>query len=444
MSTQARPLYDPANRVTHADGTIWYRCCDRRAPVPRAELLAFFPSLRASMAAALRANGADPEALWCHGCSTVLEDIRDGFEVGGPSFLTMVSSVAAFVPGIGTGVAAALGGAAALARGENITDAMVAGAKAAVPGSAAFEVALAAGESLGKGERIDQAALAAGHALARSQGGDLAAAGFDAIVAITHGSSLQEAGFAGLRYYARGNDLAEKGLDFADRAASAALEGRDVKTALVAQLGAEVQAAAPGVARSELEPVLARVVSDPKLRDMPSDALGWVMHVAEPVARAAQALVDAQGNVDGDALEKIAPRSGVAIAVDKYGAGVVSSRAVNASYEETRDSMKEDELTAALRISAPLLSYAQAKRDAGGTSSAIDKYGAGVVASTSTNQSYAATAAALRPSPPPSVVAAGGPLGGNHSTVAQDMLLLATVAGALGALYWWATSGKAA
>ncbi len=398
--------------------------------------------MRPGIADAIRRAGGDPETLWCRGCSTALEDLRDGVIAGGPAFLTLIASVAAFVPGIGTGVAAALGAAAALARGENVSDAMVAGARAAIPGSAAMEVGYAAGSSLARGERIDQAVVAGGRALAEAEGGPQAAAAYDAMIAIAQGRSLQDAGFAALRYYARGNDLAEKGLDFADRASTAVLEGRDVKDALAAQLAAEVKAAAPGVARDQLEGVIAQVVRDPKLRDMGSDALAWALHVSEPVARAAQALVDANGQIDSVTLEVVAPRTGVAVAAEKYGEAFVASRAANATYVETKGAIKQDQLSTALRLSPSSLSFAQAKREAAGTSDAIDKYGAAAVASADTNQTWSQTAAALRPAP--AIVAAGGPLGGQHSTVGQDLLLGATVAGALGALYFWATRGRAA
>jgi len=75
----------------------------------------------------------------------------------GPYIQTVIS----FVPGIGTGVSAAIGAGLALAEGKNITEAMVAGVRGAIPGgpaaAAAFDVAKAAIER----KPIDQIALAA-------------------------------------------------------------------------------------------------------------------------------------------------------------------------------------------------------------------------------------------------------------------------------------------
>src|SRR5262249_50329811 len=75
--------------------------------------------------------------------------------------LKLAEMVAPFVPGIGTGVAAALGAANALAAGRPITEALLASARSALPGGAvaqsAFDVAL----NLAKGKNITKAALEA-------------------------------------------------------------------------------------------------------------------------------------------------------------------------------------------------------------------------------------------------------------------------------------------
>jgi nucleoid-associated protein YgaU len=72
-----------------------------------------------------------------------------------------VQTVISFVPGIGTGVSAAIGAGLALAEGKNITDAMMAGVRGALPGgpaaAAAFDVAKAAIER----KPLNQIALAA-------------------------------------------------------------------------------------------------------------------------------------------------------------------------------------------------------------------------------------------------------------------------------------------
>jgi hypothetical protein len=109
--------------------------------------------------------------------------------------LRFAAMVAPFVPGIGTGVAAALGAANALASGERITDALIAGARNAVPGGAIARTAFDMGASIAKGKSLSQAALEA----ARSSlpGGPVAKAAFDSAVALSKGQSLQKALIAG-------------------------------------------------------------------------------------------------------------------------------------------------------------------------------------------------------------------------------------------------------
>lgn len=72
-----------------------------------------------------------------------------------------VQSVVSFIPGIGTGVAATIGAANALMKGQPITDALIEGAKGAIPGgpiaAAAFDVGVAAI----KGKPIDEVMMQA-------------------------------------------------------------------------------------------------------------------------------------------------------------------------------------------------------------------------------------------------------------------------------------------
>ena len=66
---------------------------------------------------------------------------------------------AAFVPGVGTGVAAALGAADALASGKRITDAVMAAARSAVPGGAVAHAAFDFGAGLARGQSVSKTAL---------------------------------------------------------------------------------------------------------------------------------------------------------------------------------------------------------------------------------------------------------------------------------------------
>jgi hypothetical protein len=108
--------------------------------------------------------------------------------------LKLAEMVAPFVPGIGTGVAAALGAANALAAGQPITEAVLAAARSAVPGGAVAQAAFDVALKLAKGKNIGEAALAA--ARDRLPGGPAARAAFDGAVAIAQGKRLQGAAFA--------------------------------------------------------------------------------------------------------------------------------------------------------------------------------------------------------------------------------------------------------
>jgi hypothetical protein len=108
--------------------------------------------------------------------------------------LRFAAMVAPFVPGLGTGVAAALGAANALASGQRITDALIAGARNALPGGAVAQTAFDMATNIAKGKNFSEAALNA----ARSQlpGGPAAQAAFDAAVTLAKGKSIQDAALA--------------------------------------------------------------------------------------------------------------------------------------------------------------------------------------------------------------------------------------------------------
>lgn len=82
------------------------------------------------------------------------EQIKNAREVA-----PYVQTAMSFVPGVGTGVAAAIAAGTALAEGRTITDAVLNAARGAIPGgplaTAAFDTAVA----VTKGQRLDRAAL---------------------------------------------------------------------------------------------------------------------------------------------------------------------------------------------------------------------------------------------------------------------------------------------
>jgi hypothetical protein len=118
-----------------------------------------------------------------------LDDIADALS----DALSVAEIVISFVPVVGAGVNAAIAAGAALARGENITDAIVAGAKNALPGgpiaAKAFDMAYAAGKALIAGGSIEDASIAAARA-ALPEGP--AQQAFDVGLAIAHGQNMQQ------------------------------------------------------------------------------------------------------------------------------------------------------------------------------------------------------------------------------------------------------------
>ena len=130
--------------------------------------------------------------------------------------IRFVAMVAPFVPGVGTGVGAALGAADALANGKPITQALIAGVRGSIPGGPAAQAAFDTGTQLLQGKRLDESLLNA--ARNRLPPGPAQAA-FDTAVAIAQGKNLQDSlvkGGAGLlppsQYSADVADFARRAL----------------------------------------------------------------------------------------------------------------------------------------------------------------------------------------------------------------------------------------
>jgi hypothetical protein len=131
------------------------------------------------------------------GGGNVGDAIVSGFKdaaAGAVTYAKYGSLVASFVPGVGTGVAAALSAGSALAQGKPITQAVIDGVRAAVPGGVIAQAAFDIGAGLVQGKSITASALAA----VRDQipGGPLAQVGFDIAVSVVTGKKLQESGQA--------------------------------------------------------------------------------------------------------------------------------------------------------------------------------------------------------------------------------------------------------
>jgi hypothetical protein len=138
--------------------------------------------------------------------------------------LRFASMVAPFVPGLGTGVAAALGAANALASGERITDAVLAAARNAVPGGAIAQTAFDVAVDIAKGKNIAEAALNA--ARSRLPGGPAAQAAFDAGLALAKGRNIQDALIAGGGRLLPKSSYSADVLSFVKKAASGQNIGR--------------------------------------------------------------------------------------------------------------------------------------------------------------------------------------------------------------------------
>lgn len=100
-----------------------------------------------------------------------------------------IASVAAIVPGLGTGIAGATAFAAALAEGKPITEASIAAARNAVPGGPAVQFAFDMAANLLKGKNVAVAALNS----ARARLPKAAQAAFDFGVGIVQGQNIQRA-----------------------------------------------------------------------------------------------------------------------------------------------------------------------------------------------------------------------------------------------------------
>ena len=145
--------------------------------------------------------------------------------------LKLAEMVAPFIPGVGTGVAAALGAANALASGRPITDAVIAAARSALPGGAVAQAAFDTAVNLAQGKNIGQSLLEA--ARDRLPGGPAARAAFDAAVALGQGKKLQDVAFAAAGRILPPSPFAADALAFAKRVAS----GQNVQHAALSVAG---------------------------------------------------------------------------------------------------------------------------------------------------------------------------------------------------------------
>jgi hypothetical protein len=116
---------------------------------------------------------------------TVPKFVRRGISKYGATALQATGTGLSFVPGIGSGAAAGLAGAAALAQGKSWQQAAKEAAMGALPGGALTRAALEAGVGVASGKRVDRALLAG--ARRSIPGGAAGQAVFDASLAVARG-----------------------------------------------------------------------------------------------------------------------------------------------------------------------------------------------------------------------------------------------------------------
>jgi hypothetical protein len=147
--------------------------------------------------------------------------------------LKFAEMVAPFIPGVGTGVAAALGAANALASGKPITEALISAARSAIPGGkiaqAGFDVAV----NLARGKNLSESALSALRARLPSPA---AQAAFDGGLALARGKKLQDAAFAAAGRVIPPSPFAADALSFARAVAS----GKNIQHAALSTVGQRV------------------------------------------------------------------------------------------------------------------------------------------------------------------------------------------------------------
>lgn len=219
-----------------------------------------------------------------HAVSSVGTAIKSVVQKAAP-VLDVIKSVAPLVPGIGTAVGAAIGGAEALAKGERIDQAFIDAVGDAVPGGAIAKAAFDAGKTLIQGGNITDAMLnAARDAL---PGGAAARAAFDAAVALAHGKSLQDAaiGAATSAINAVAPDVLNKlpgpAGDLIKQAATLALSGKSSSQIAGALMSKALQSGIPSSVVQQLAPAVQQAIAGKGLIDQAQRlALGTVANTA--------------------------------------------------------------------------------------------------------------------------------------------------------------------
>lgn len=188
-----------------------------------------------------------------------------------------------------------------IARGNKVSAQTLALARSQVAqsmgteGVAAFDASVA----VAQGEGADAALLVVARDYIAATGNPLALAAFDTGVALAHGQALQDAGFAGLQALVYGNESGERAVMFLQKIVHAAEHGNSVWVELVTDLAHEVQPFLGQLSAQEvLQPFIDAIKLDPSTLAWGSQALADAWGEAEPLVRAAQAIMRDGQNPD--------------------------------------------------------------------------------------------------------------------------------------------------
>lgn len=178
MSIAERPFMDPRNTyiVDNNDPTAFdksfagipgihpeQRCCADKAPYWKTfgGLYVQVPDRPEAFYWERLPEGGYKE-LWCHKCSTGLEDLRDGLEGAVEQIapaLRAIAMVASYLPGIGTAVSVIINTSVTLVEGGSIEEAAIIGLRRALPGQPASGMVFDAARSVVRGESIAEMAI---------------------------------------------------------------------------------------------------------------------------------------------------------------------------------------------------------------------------------------------------------------------------------------------
>jgi len=205
-------------------------------------------------------------------------------------------TVVSFVPGIGTGVAAAIGAGAALAEGQSITEVAKAAVRGALPGGAIAQAGFDTAMKVAAGGNVAQAALESARNLLPS---DVAKKAFDVGLAVVTGEKIQTALTKGLLSIAPGQlqtvlEAGQKALAstpalaaaFKSIAPGGATSGFNLAAGLLSHTGLNEKALS--AVRSQLPPDVVQGF-DAALKTQISN-IGWLKNVVNAPVVTAEAL----------------------------------------------------------------------------------------------------------------------------------------------------------